>query len=402
MCKYMPLCLMLIILSTVFLGCAQNNRQPWDYADLTPASPACALPLFSPTKLDEVENHAVHIVQGKFLDGSETDLQYGPDGNAIYGSTISAFQITGVYKGSLAVDQQIKVIEDYHIDKQHGKKIIYSLGSYYPSDVGREYLLFLGEYGPETRFAGQYYAVGSKYGRYPVVSAQSDSTDAASFNNRALNLDEGNSETYRSIYQEVIDNYMRATIQHESKRFKDAAELVAYIRDENALLRAMQKAYPFGLLKSDNGNAVILYTPVTSADAQMTLAEIRLAGSHIYYRCHRAGYVPAGSPDNREIEELKNTLTVGWNYTGNGDAGLKAFADSNAEVVFELQDYPGVYYSEATDSETDKPYGRMIYWVKDGYFFEAYLPAEDFDTILGSTSGAADLVAAEVYYSDAQ
>ncbi len=127
----------------------------------------------------------------------------------IYGCTISTFQITGVYKGALEIGNQIKVVEDYHIGEQDGEKVIYYFGNCYPSDVGREYILFLGEYGSQTRFAGQYYAVGSEYGRYPVLSARVRSAQLASFSNSSLNLGEGNSETYRNIYQEVIEKYMR-------------------------------------------------------------------------------------------------------------------------------------------------------------------------------------------------
>lgn len=112
-------------------------------------------------------------------------------------------------QGDLTVSQQIKVVEGYRIDEQDGKKILYYLGNYYPSDVGRAYILFLGEYGSQTRFAGQYYAVGSEYGRYPVLSARAHSAEVASFSNSSLNLGEGNSETYRNIYQEVIEKYMR-------------------------------------------------------------------------------------------------------------------------------------------------------------------------------------------------
>lgn len=83
--------------------------------------------------------------------------------------------------------------------------------------------------------------------------------------------------------------------------------------------------------------------------------------------------------DQEIIHNLKNSTSIGWNFTADGQTYLTKLISMNPDIIFEFDNHPGYYYSEATYPGGDTVYGYMIYWVEDGYYFEAYVPSEYVD-----------------------
>ena len=199
---------------------------------------------------------------------------------------------------------------------------------------------------------------------------------------------------------------------YSSHSFGDIDELVEYISANNEVLDKMQKAYP-----TEYSDKAMIYLFIPSVDEKnLRLSEIELIGDNIYYTYFKGNYNPGDEPSNVNdskpgtensnassepaaseksaqditdgdiiitmdtVERLENIVTIGWNYTGNGNEGLNEFIATNPEFVHEFEEYPGIYYSKAPKENLE--YGRMIYWVQDGYFCEAYAPLPELASLL--------------------
>lgn len=197
--KRVPIIVMLLFVTMVFSACSQKMQTRSIYADT----------LFDAGSLEELEDHAKYIVQGKFYDDAREDIQ--KDGEVItFGATVSSFEITKVYKGDFEVGDVIKVAEQYYVEEQDGQQTLVHYGNYMPSDVGREYLMFF-DNPPENseRWKDTYTPLCLDRGRYPVIDAKTRSVaDVDNMTNEELNLDTGDSSLYRQFYKDVIENYM--------------------------------------------------------------------------------------------------------------------------------------------------------------------------------------------------
>ncbi len=94
-------------------------------------------------------------------------------------------------------------------------------------------------------------------------------------------------------------------------------------------------------------------------------------------------------------EEIKNTISVSWNYTGNGKNGLQYFVESNPDNVFPVDGFDGLYYSDSTD-ENGGVVAKMLYWVQDDCFFSASVPTDYVDYMIEQIY--ADTPLAKRYY----
>ncbi len=90
---------------------------------------------------------------------------------------------------------------------------------------------------------------------------------------------------------------------------------------------------------------------------------------------------PDGETDSNIYEESKNTISVGWNYTGNGESGLQYFIESNPDNVFRMDGFEGLYYSDCGE-EVGDVVAKMLYWVQDDCFFSAAVPVEYVDYMI--------------------
>jgi len=95
--------------------------------------------LYNPTSLQDLENNAEYIVKGVFLDDSVTDLKIMDNGTIYYGATLTSFKTSEIYQGDIKSGDEITVAEPYYIIDND----ILHFGNYFPSDVGREYIMFL-------------------------------------------------------------------------------------------------------------------------------------------------------------------------------------------------------------------------------------------------------------------
>ena len=78
------------------------------------------------------------------------------------------------------------------------------------------------------------------------------------------------------------------------------------------------------------------------------------------------------------------TVSVEWDFTGNGAEKLSEINSANPDNSFEYAEIPGVYYSQATGE-------RTFYWVQDDCLFYAIIPD-------GSGDEVVSLLAENPYY----
>lgn len=157
-------------------------------------------------------------------------------------------------------------------------------------------------------------------------------------------------------------------------------------------------------------NQIALFEPQT-AHLEADLDTIQLNGNYVYYEFFLDGYEPApegevagsgqagsgqeespssessvppeGGQGNQETtpdQTLRHTLTIGWNTTPGGEAGLEKFVSENSGKVTAVEGCPGVYQSDAMDGS--QVYGKVFYWAQDDRLFEATVPEEAAERLL--------------------
>ena len=132
-------------------------------------------------------------------------------------------------------------------------------------------------------------------------------------------------------------------------------------------------------------NQIALFEPQVE-EAQLDV--IQHSGDYVYYKFFLDGYEPApegevagsgqeegpssessvtpeGGQGNQETttdQALRHTLTIGWNTTPGGEAGLEKFVSENSGKVTAVEGCPGVYQSDAMDGS--QVYGKVFYWAQ--------------------------------------
>lgn len=219
----------------------------------------------------------------------------------------------------------------------------------------------------------------------------------------------------------------------ESKTFDTIPDLIEYIQSNNSVKSSIQSAYPPGM-ERNRSDTIAIFMPATPPKGY-ELSEISLAGTNIYFRYNTHKYLeylkateqsqessmsdnkkattsPSSEPDevanaaqnriddgetlsvdDQEIAYSQNTISIGWSFSGDGNR-LIEFVNANSEVVKPLEQYPGVYYSDSTPLSDNIIYGKNIYWTKDNYVFQAYIPMKELSSMLSPTDGALSLVQA--------
>ena len=159
-------------------------------------------------------------------------------------------------------------------------------------------------------------------------------------------------------------------------------------------------------------NQIALFEPQVE-EAQLDV--IQNSGDYVYYKFFLDGYEPApegevagsgqagsgqeespssessvppeGGQGNQETttdQALRHTLTIGWNTTPGGEAGLEKFVSENSGKVTAVEGCPGVYQSDAMDGS--QIYGKVFYWAQDDRLFEATVPEKAVERLLEGIS----------------
>ena len=159
-------------------------------------------------------------------------------------------------------------------------------------------------------------------------------------------------------------------------------------------------------------NQIALFEPQVE-EAQLDV--IQHSGDYVYYKFFLDGYEPApegegagsgqagssqeeshssgssvppeGGQGNQETttdQALRHTLTIGWNTTPGGEAGLEKFVSENSGKVTAVEGCPGVYQSDAMDGS--QVYGKVFSWAQDDRLFEATVPEEAAERLLEGIS----------------
>ena len=159
-------------------------------------------------------------------------------------------------------------------------------------------------------------------------------------------------------------------------------------------------------------NQIALFEPQVE-EAQLDV--IQHSGDYVYYKFFLDGYEPVpegevagsgqagsgqeespsfessvppeGGQGNQETttdQALRHTLTIGWNTTPGGEAGLEKFVSENSGKVTAVEGCPGVYQSDAMDGS--QIYGKVFYWAQDDRLFEATVPEKAVERLLEGIS----------------
>ena len=101
-----------------------------------------------------------------------------------------------------------------------------------------------------------------------------------------------------------------------------------------------------------------------------------------------------------EINNANNRLTLSWGFSKNGKAGLEIFAEENSAVVKKYAE--GIYISDPGTLYTEEPYGKVIYWSDDDYFFYSTVPERYVDDFIKLLTGNEDFVSFVTYQANTE
>lgn len=95
-----------------------------------------------------------------------------------------------------------------------------------------------------------------------------------------------------------------------------------------------------------------------------------------------ASKVNAVMGEDASIEHIAQScvenFVIGWFRDSDGDEVLNSLAAGNPLDFWE--EHPGYYYTTAPFSDMTDPLGYMIYWVQNGDFFQASVPADKLES----------------------
>lgn len=163
--------------------------------------------LYDPHTLLELEELSEYVVQGTLLENAK-QIVYRPDSvTPSDGVTISSFEISKVFKGSLKEGQTISLMENYWTKEEEDGGVVQIQIGYGPSEPNKEYLLFLRKEKESNKLlAGYYHPAGLERGRYPILDTDLGEVDFTQLGFELVGMEE---EQYASLYKEVWNKYLR-------------------------------------------------------------------------------------------------------------------------------------------------------------------------------------------------
>jgi hypothetical protein len=149
--------------------------------------------------LEQLEELSDIIVKATVLPGSENVPHIE---GVRMGRTYTDVKVQTVYKGDVSTGDIINITELYYYENDGAE--LASFNGYLPSNIGSEYVFFLGNSEDESN--NRHYLIGAERGRYsqePIygVKNRTFSTDHYTF------LED--TEVYRHLRKEVLDKYYR-------------------------------------------------------------------------------------------------------------------------------------------------------------------------------------------------
>ena len=165
---------------------------------------------YDPQSLEEVEDLTKYIVRGRILDDAKQKLERYGSKYVVFGVTVSSFEISHVYKGDLKEGDKIPIAERYYTLEENDVTTRFDL-DYAPSVPNHEYIFFLIKDSDNNPFLRGFYSpVVKEMGRYPVIGTKDSGYSRLNLMTASeLNLVQENPETYKKIYQQVIDKYLQ-------------------------------------------------------------------------------------------------------------------------------------------------------------------------------------------------
>ena len=96
-----------------------------------------------------------------------------------------------------------------------------------------------------------------------------------------------------------------------------------------------------------------------------------------------------------EIETANNRLTLSWDYTKNGKAGIEELARKNSSVIKKHSE--GIYISDPGNPYGMESYNKVIYWSHDDYAFYSTVPARYVDDFINMLMNDKDFISFTTY-----
>lgn len=149
---------------------------------------------------NDLEECSKFIIKATVLPNSKNILL-----DDLWGYTKTKLKVNKVYQGDIQEGEIISLSEPYFLFTFTDGKVYQSFSDNYDkSEVGREYIFFLGKYDAEDL----YVLMNGTLGRYPVLKeTRGVEPDIDSLSNEDLDLGEYDTTTYREIYSEVLEKY---------------------------------------------------------------------------------------------------------------------------------------------------------------------------------------------------
>ena len=97
-------------------------------------------------------------------------------------------------------------------------------------------------------------------------------------------------------------------------------------------------------------------------------------------------YLREHPEENPDTQLLSGEFNLAWFPYGGGEDSLKSLISRSSGTILESSEYPGVYCKGADLSGDEEVKGCMVYWLQDGYLFDAYVPAEKLEQFLPKAS----------------
>lgn len=149
--------------------------------------------------LSVIEEFCPLIVRAKVLRGSESYVEYFPDGTTKKYYTITPIKILEKYKDEVGLTEKtMKIAEHYYTEEIQGVKTRICKGDYRPLKVGKEYLLYL-YFEP---VCDNYTVFGIYQGKYPL-SDEFLNGDVDELSLEVLEVGDEREGHYRRLAKEV-------------------------------------------------------------------------------------------------------------------------------------------------------------------------------------------------------
>ena len=183
---------------------------------------------------------------------------------------------------------------------------------------------------------------------------------------------------------------------HTYLEFTSLEQLANHLDMNQDLRNYIAKHYPQHVRDISDENTVFVYALNPPFEAELAYISHASLHDYITYTYYLDGFrskaftrgvgtIMAQTMQDGGNDLYSNCLILRWFFASNEDASLKSFFQQDSSIFSEAGD--NIYTHNTIESADGVPFGKMVYWVKDDYFFSASVPSkyvEEFIELLQS------------------